>query len=425
MLATLRLRNFALLWTAGLISLAGSLVFFAAMPLHVYRMSGSTLATAGTLAASTLPRVIAGSFAGVFVDRWDRRTTMIIADLARAVLLLPLLLAPDRLEMIYAVALGQGIIGIFFNPAESALLPMLVGEERLVSANALNSLNDNLAMLSGPALGTFLYAQAGIGTVVLVDAASYVFSAALIWAINSSGRSESAETASTTSDGLSVWRAVLHEWQEGLRIVGRERTLRVLFGAGCLDGVAEGIYLTLSLSPLVLTVLGGTEAQVGWMAMVQSVGGLIAGAVLARIGMRASMRRLFGLGMLGTGLADLGTANARLFAPAGPPAMGVALGFAGLAGFPVVGLMTGRQSLVQSHTTDRFRGRVFGSLAAVQGAAMIVGVALGGVLGGVTGLVATLSAGALLRVLAGVLALIFLPREEPPPPVTVTQGLDQ
>ena len=131
------------------------------------------------------------------------------------------------------------------------------------------------------------------------------------------------------------------------------------------------------------------------------------------------MRRLFGFGMLGTGLADLGTANARLFAPAGPPALGVALGFAGLAGFPVVALGTGRQSLVQSQTTDRYRGRVFGTLAAVQGAALLLGYAIGGVLGGVAGLVVTLSAGALLRVLAGVLALLLLPRDEGLAPVTV------
>ncbi|MCA9863795.1 MAG: hypothetical protein KC432_12270, partial [Thermomicrobiales bacterium] len=90
-----------------------------------------------------------------------------------------------------------------------------------------------------------------------------------------------------------------------------------------------------------------------------------------------------------------------------------ALGFAGLAGFPVVALGAGRQSLVQTQTTDRYRGRVFGTLAAVQGAALVVGYALGGVLGGIAGLVVTLSAGALLRVLAGVLALILLPREEP------------
>lgn len=418
MLATLRLRNFALLWTAGLISLAGSLVLFAALPLHVYRLTGSTLATAGTLAASTLPRIIGGSFAGVFVDRWDRRLTMVIADLARAALLLPLLLGPDRLDVIYAVAAVQGVIGIFFNPAESALLPLLVGEERLVSANALNSLNDNLGMLTGPALGTLLYAQAGLGAVVLVDAASFALSAGLIWAINSRGRSDPHAPA-PEADGLSATRRVLHEWREGLGIIREQSTLRVLFGASCLDGVAEGIYLTLSLAPLVLDVLGGTEAQVGWLTTVQAVGGLTAGVVLARLGMRASMRRLFGLGMLGTGLADLGTANARLFAPAGAPAMGVALGFAGLAGFPVVALGTGRQSLVQAQTTDRYRGRVFGALAAVQGAALVLGYALGGVFGGVAGLVITLSAGALLRVLAGVLALLLLPRDEGLSPVRV------
>lgn len=420
MLATLRLRNFALLWTAGLISLAGSLVLFAALPLHVYRLTGSTLATAATLAASTLPRVIGGSFAGVFVDRWDRRITMVISDLLRAILLLPLLLGPDRLEVIYAVALVQGIVGIFFNPAESALLPLLVGEERLVTANALNSLNDNLGMLTGPALGTLLYAQAGIGAVVVVDAASFALSAALIWAINSRGRADP-HAQMAQPDDLSPVRKVLHEWREGLNIIRERQTLRVVFGSSCLESVAEGVYVTLSLAPLVLDVLGGTETQVGWLTTVQAVGGLIAGVVLARLGLRASMRRLFGFGMLGVGLADLGTANARLFAPAGAPALGVALGFAALAGFPVVAEGTGRQSLVQSHTTDRYRGRVFGTLAAVQGAAMLLGYAIGGVLGGVAGLVVTLSAGALLRVLAGALALLLLPRDDASSaPVTVT-----
>ena len=138
MLAVLRERDFVLLWLAGLVSIAGDLAFVIALPLHVYRLTDSTLATAATFAASSLPGVLFGSVAGVFVDRWDRKRTMIVADLLRAVMLLPLLLAPDQLGMIYTIAIIQGAVGLFFSPAESALLPKLVEKERLVTANALN-----------------------------------------------------------------------------------------------------------------------------------------------------------------------------------------------------------------------------------------------------------------------------------------------
>ena len=84
MFALLRVRDFGLLWLAGLISIAGDLALVVALPLHVYRLTDSTLATAGVLAANFLPRVLLGSVAGVFVDRWDRRTVMVVADLIRA-----------------------------------------------------------------------------------------------------------------------------------------------------------------------------------------------------------------------------------------------------------------------------------------------------------------------------------------------------
>jgi MFS family permease len=197
MLATLRQRNFALLWLAGLVSIAGDFALIVALPLHVYRLTGSTLATACTLAANSLPRVVAGSVAGVFVDRWDRQRTMVAADLLRAAALLPLLVAPTNLGAIYAIAAVQGTIGLFFSPAEGALLPQLVGEERLVTANALNALNDNLGMLAGPALGALLYAETGIGGVVLADAATYLGSALLIGLIRDGGR--------RTEDGSRKW----------------------------------------------------------------------------------------------------------------------------------------------------------------------------------------------------------------------------
>ena len=214
MLATLRQRNFALLWIAGLISVAGDFALLTALPLHAYALTGSALASGAVFAASLLPRVVLSSFAGVFVDRWDRQRTMVVADLMRAIALLPLLAvgSADLLWLLYLVRLATGTLALFFNPAESALLPRLVGEERLVAANALNALNDNLGRLGGPALGGVLYATGGLGTLVVVDAASFVVSVTTLLLIRTLPRAPSREgdLVARIKEGIVYTRA--HRW---------------------------------------------------------------------------------------------------------------------------------------------------------------------------------------------------------------------
>ena len=203
MFDTLRQRDFALLWTAGLVSIAGSFALTIALMLHVYQLTGSTLATARVIPAVSLPGIVIGSIAGVFVDRWDRKRTMVLADLLRALVLLPLLFANnvDRLWIVYAVAVAAGSIGQFFHPAESSLLPRLVGEERLVAANSLNALNDNLGRLAGPALGAALYAAVGLGGVAVVDSLSFVCYAILIGKIRADAPPEKTPETKNESGG--------------------------------------------------------------------------------------------------------------------------------------------------------------------------------------------------------------------------------
>ena len=88
MLAVLRQRNFSLLWFGGVLSVVGDFFLFIALPFFVYERTGSALATGAMFAAETLPRLLFGSVAGVFVDRWDRKKTMVFADVSRAVILL-------------------------------------------------------------------------------------------------------------------------------------------------------------------------------------------------------------------------------------------------------------------------------------------------------------------------------------------------
>ena len=118
MLATLRQRNFALLWVAGLVSVAGDYALVTALPLHAYALTGSAVATGAVFAAALLPRVVLGSIAGVFVDRWDRQRTMVTADLLRAIALLPLLAvgSADLLWLLYLVRLVTGTLSLFSIP---------------------------------------------------------------------------------------------------------------------------------------------------------------------------------------------------------------------------------------------------------------------------------------------------------------------
>jgi MFS family permease len=93
MLTILRRPPFVLLWVGGLVSLTGDWLLITGLPLVVYQLTGSTLALGATVLASGLPRMVVSSFAGVFVDRWDRRRTMLACDVLLALGLVPLLLS--------------------------------------------------------------------------------------------------------------------------------------------------------------------------------------------------------------------------------------------------------------------------------------------------------------------------------------------
>src|SRR5262245_36843276 len=122
-------RNFALLWAGGLLSLIGDWSLITGLPLVVYQLTGSTIALGTTVIAGALPRVVVGSFAGVFVDRWDRRATMLVCDVLLGLGLLPLLWVNegDRLWLLALVIAFESSVAQFYRPAEAAILPSIVG----------------------------------------------------------------------------------------------------------------------------------------------------------------------------------------------------------------------------------------------------------------------------------------------------------
>src|SRR5262249_49955306 len=140
------------------------------------------LLTSVMFMVSFLPNLLFGSFAGVLVDRWDRKRTMVIASALQVLAILPLVLvtSPDRVWIVFVSGFAEATLGSFFSPAESALLPQLVDKDRLASANALSGVNRNLARLLGPALGGLIIATWGLDGVILGDALSFGVAALLI-----------------------------------------------------------------------------------------------------------------------------------------------------------------------------------------------------------------------------------------------------
>jgi MFS family permease len=244
MFKLLRQRNFGLLWFAGLTSMIGDWVLFIALPIYTYNLTQSSLATGIMFMAGTLPRILLGSVAGVYVDRWDRQRTMVIADLSRAVLLLLLLLvrSAEWIWIIYLVAFLQAIISQFFGPAENALLPQLVDESQLVAANSLNSLNNNLARLGGPALGGILLGSFGFQNVVLIDSLSFLISGIMI-AFIAQAPSASPHTSETIEDSpIASQPNVWQEWLAGLGFIKQSSIVLVIFLVMALAGIAEGLF---------------------------------------------------------------------------------------------------------------------------------------------------------------------------------------
>jgi MFS family permease len=407
LLSTLRNRNFALLWSGGLISMTGDWMLLVALPIYVYQATGSALATGAMFAAGLVPNVLFGSVAGVFVDRWDRKRTLVFGNTLLALSVLPLLVVPQSgwLWVVYAVAFVQSCFGVFNEPAENSLLPALVGDERLVSANSLNATNNNLARLAGPALAGLVVGWFGLVGVVVVDAASYLVSAALVSLISARSAPERPEEAPPADAGgaAAAFSGVWREWAEGLRLVGTGRVLLTVFVVGAVTGLGEGVFLAL-FPPFVRVALGGGALELGWLMSAQAVGGVLGGLVVGAAAARLSPPRLLGSGAVLFGLIDL----AIFVYPSFVQSIAVGLALFVLVGVPAAGMLAGLQTLLQTSAKDHLRGRVFGALGTTQALLMLAGTLLGGALGDAVGIVPVLVVQGGAYVAAGILVLVLL-----------------
>ncbi len=266
-----RNRDYMLLWSGQVISTLGTSASTLVYPLLILSMTNSPAAAGLGSAFGSVPYIIFSLPVGALMDRWDRKRVMILCDIGRGLTLasipIAMLFHVLTIWQIYAAALIEGSLFVFFNIAEVAALPRVVGKQQLPAAAAQNEAGFGVAAIAGPSIGTFLYQAVSQGAPFLVDAVSYAASVVSLFFIRIQFQQDRAL-------GRLDLRA---EIAEGLHWLWRQPLIRYM------AALVSGLTLVDAAQPLILIVLakqvGTQDAQIGLIFSIAGLGG-IAGSLV-------------------------------------------------------------------------------------------------------------------------------------------------
>lgn len=335
-----------------------------ALPLLVYKLTGSSLNLAITTAANMLPYLLFGLVIGAWVDRVDRKRLMIITDLTRAgvIATIPLMAALGHLTVtwIYGVAFVQATLGIFFNSAEFAAIPSLVSMNDLVTANGRVQASYSAAQVLGPVLGGVLVLLLPVPSLMLFDAGSFLISVGSLALIHTRFNQMGEERKRTQ---------ILSDVGEGLRYVLGHPVLRNI----SLMMALVNFVATTTSAQLVLfaTVrLHASYSQVAWLYAVGSLGVVIMGLLAGPLRKRWSFSQVALGALMMEGALTLAFAVTQFYW-VGLVLWGLAGGFGILFNINTGSL---RQAIVPNHLL----GRVMSVATVLAWSAIPVGSLLGG-----------------------------------------------
>lgn len=356
-----------------------------AFPWLVYTSTGSAVGTGAVFAVYTLPYVLFGAFAGVVVDRVDKRRLMIAMDLLRAavVVVVPFL-ATRSLPSVYVLAFVIASLGVFFEPAKMAILPEIVPRRRLLRANSLLSTTENLTEIVGYAFAGLLLAAVSTSAAFQIDAATFLVSAAALALMQY--RAPAQEAAEQVAGAF--WR----EFKEGFAFLRRDRGLRAntVMIVVCVAGLGAVFPLTFFFA---VNVLNGGAAAFGALEAVTSVGFLVGSLALVALAQRVRKGRVMiaGLLVMGACLALVATTGS-VWATAVPLA---------LFGVANAVVLIAVDTYLQESTPEGMLGRVLGTRFTLTQGTYAVSVLVGGALAGVVDVrILFVAAGAIVAVSA-------------------------
>jgi len=382
----------------GFVSAIGDWLYIVALLVVIYAETGDPVILGLFGAVRTLPYILLSVPAGIVADRVDRRLILLVTDLARGICMLAMagvLMAGGPIPVLIALSVLAACFSTFFYPAIGAYLPNLVEDERqLGPANSAWASLDNLGFVLGPALGGLLVAAGGTNLAFLINAATFVVIAAVLWRLPPSKNATSvAEFASTSATDVAADAAEAPP----------PRAARApLVGLGVLRVVDYAITGGIGMLTVILAtdILDAGEAATGYLNAAIGVGGVTGAVISGALVLRRSLRLpvIAGAAALAAGAALVGVAPALVVA-----FVAIVLVSAGHLVLEVVSA-----TLLQRVTTDAFRGRAVGVMMTVDTTAEAAGSFLLPVLVTSFGGAIVLGAGGALMLAAAMVGLVLI-----------------
>jgi MFS family permease len=387
--AVFRNRNFSRIWTGQLISTMGSALTSLAASIYVFRLTNSAMSVGLMLMATAAPSLLVGLFAGVLVDRYDRKRIMIAADLLRAVLvfLIPFLV-PLNILWLYLIVMLVSAIGQFFDPAQESVLPEVASEQELAAANSLMAISSFGSTAIGFAASGLIAAAANISWAFYLDAVSFLASALCILLIRIKPLQVEGET------NLAM---VMRNLKVGVRQLFDTPVLRSLFTAQVPTLVAFGLSNALLL-PFALRALKATEFEYGIQEGLTSLGFVAGSLLIAGIFDRMREGAWIATGYLGMAVASIFYSFTH--------SIPLAIGIVTISGFFNAPSAIGRRLVVQRNTPREMRGRVNSVFFVSRDVLFLVGMAAAGLADFIDVRLMYLS-GAILLLGGGMLVLVL------------------
>ena len=346
-----RNRSFRQLWLGQVVSQMGDWFDTIALYTIILRLTGSGRDVGLLLVARFVPSFFFGPISGVLADRFSRQRIMIVSDLLRAVVVLGFLFVrrADQLWIIYVLTVFQLGLSTFFEPAKTAAIPSIVEDRELVAANAISAVTWSAMLTLGAAMGGFITSLFGTDVAFILDAATYLLSAALIASIRVPRRKKRERQKLALGRLLGIMETV-----EGLKYVkDRPRVLALLLVKPAW-GLGGGILTLLAVFGERIFPVGKDAAGgIGVLFAARGIGTAIGPIVARRMSGEGDkrMQAWIGIAFLIGGIfyAAFGSATSFVFAL-------IMLGIAHCGGSILWVFST---VLLQRSIEDNFRGRVF------------------------------------------------------------------
>jgi MFS family permease len=341
-----RLQPFYILVITQTLSLVGSRMTSFAIGVRVFNDTGQAAPLLLVAFFNELPAMLFNSLAGVWVDRWDRRWVMMLADAGQALgsllLMLSFLSGQFQLWHLYAVAFTQGLFAMFQEPAKNAVVTMLVPENQRDRANAVQGMAHPLAGVIAPALAGLLYAIIGLAGIVFIDLLTFFIAVLAVYRMHIPRPPESSESRAAAG----------HFWSElagGFRYLqARPALLGLVLYFTAMNFLLNG---PLDLSIPYLITITGSQGLTGFILAANSLGGFIGAALLAAYSERIRIRThiiIPAMLMVGAMFLIHGTTRSPLLLAASI--------FLLIGGLQIWALFT---SILQIKTPPDMQGRVF------------------------------------------------------------------